>query len=427
MIDRLLQRIYPMALLCLLMGMIAENMARAAPEQYLVINVAPGDVNRTVFEEIGQLAEERTSGSLALGIGTIFSYLNQPMAKTEAQLHKFLSLSVQYNIPVVVQLDGEQWWGNRPDLWNWWDPTRPGYNPENRNNVEWSGWGPEYAIKIAWRNWGRQIRVLPPPNFMSQRYREACHDEMNILVPLILKWWQELPQEKKHLLIGIKVGWESAIGMGSFYYPNGNALLDQSEKEDPTTGTRASEIPGRGVTAIGYAAVTTARLANGGELQEDHLAEIVRLHLADLCALATTLGVPRAKLFTHSGGWKEDELLYDAARNQFSCPGWSFYRYASDPKRDKGVTRALGKSDAPYWAAVEWLLPGKHDAKDWQDAIETTLSDPKCRYMCIYNWRSIKDNQAAHDAIQRVMAHSGGKSITEMPNQELKATEKPAP
>ncbi|MFO7936729.1 MAG: hypothetical protein R6V06_03880 [Kiritimatiellia bacterium] len=330
-------------------------------------------------------------------------------------------------MPIVVQLDGEQWWGNRPDLWNWWDPKRPGYSPENRNNVEWSGWGPEHALKIAWRNWGRQIRVLPPPNFMSQRYRKACHEEMRILVPLILKWWQELPKGKKHLLIGIKLGWESAIGTNSFYYPNGNELLDQPEKADPVTGIKGSEIPGRGVAAIGYAAVTTAKLAKRGELQEAHLAEIVRRHLDDLCALAAELGVPREKLFTHVAGWKEGELLYGAAINPYACPGWSFYKHASDPKRNTGVQMALEKNDAPYWAAVEWLLVGKNDPNAWESAIEKTLSDLKCRYMCIFNWSDIKNNPAALAGIHRVLNQVENNPITEMPNQELKATGKPAP
>ena len=311
-------------------------------------------------------------------------------------------MAEHYDIPIVIQLDGEQWWGNRPDLWNWWDPARPGYDPQNRENVEWSQWGPEHAVKIAWRNWGRQIRVLPPPNFMSPSYRKACHDEMRVLVPLILQWWRELPKEKAHLLIGIKLGWESAIGVNSFYYPNGNALLDRPSKEDPKTGLKANQVPDRGVTAIGYAAVTTAGLARSGELQEAHLAEVVRRHLDDLCALAAELGVPREKLFTHVAGWKDEELLYDAGTNKYSCPGWSFYKYASDPTRDKGVQRALSRSDAPYWAAVEWLMRGK-DSKAWSNAIERTLSDPKCRYLCIYNWRGIKDNRAAIDAIQRIL------------------------
>ncbi|HSQ74974.1 MAG TPA: hypothetical protein VLT13_05430, partial [Bacteroidota bacterium] len=360
-------------------------------EQYLVLNIIPGERYDSAFAQIQQLPAKTSSGHLRLAIGAIFSYLHEPREQVQAQLLEFLSLSEKHNVPVVVQLDGEQWWEHRSDLWNWWDSTRPGYNPKNRWNVEWTGWGPEYAMKIAWRNWGRQIRVLPPPNFMSPPYRKACHDEMRMLVPLTLQWWQNLPEDKKSLFIGLKLGWESAIGVNSFYLPDGNALLEKPESSDPQFTLKGDQVPDRGVTAIGYAAITTAGIAESGTLQETHLVEIVRRHLDDICGLAAELGVPREKLFTHVGGWKEEELLYDTALNAYSCPGWSFYRHAIDPAQDKGVQRALKKSDAPFWAAVEWMLMETQDATAWREAIARTMSDPRCRYMCIYNWSGIRE------------------------------------
>lgn len=371
-------------------------------EQYVVVNI-PDQEFRSAFMGIERLEEKEGSSRVGLGIGGIFSYFNEPRSECEAHLREFLSLAEQYDIPIVVQLDGEQWWKVRPDLWNWWDPEQPGYNPRNRHNVEWTGWGPEHAVKIAWRNWGRQIRVLPPPNLMSTRYREACHDEMSYFIPLILEWWYRLPDNRKDLLIGIKLGWESSIGVNSFYYPNGNDLLNRPVTEDPMVELKADAVPDRGVVTIGYASVTTARLASGGELQEAHLAEVVRRHLEDLCALAAGLGMPREKLFTHVGGWKDEELLYESALNRYSCPGWSFYRYALDARKDKGVQKALTKNDAAYWAAVEWMLTTESTPDDWRNAIQRTLSIPKCRYICLYNWDGIRINQGARDAIQEVM------------------------
>jgi hypothetical protein len=392
-------RVFLRALLCSLPVFLVGSSVRAQ-QQYIVINIAPEEDLRDSFRQIQQMMTGRSSDRVGLGVGAIFSYFKQSRNQCKNDLTDFLALAERYEIPIVVQLDGEQWWGARPDLWNWWDPKHPGYDPENRVNVEWSGWGPEHAIRIAWRNWGKQMRVLPPPNFMSPRYRTACHDEMRILIPLILRWWKELPENKRHLLIGIKLGWESAIGVNSFYYPDGNTLLDLPEDKDPQAELKGDEIPGRGVTPIGYAAVMAAGLATEGVLREDHLAEIVKRHLNDLCGLAAELGVPRGRLFTHVGGWKEEELLYDAALNEYSCPGWSFYRHASDPTRDKGVQRVLRNSDAPYWAAVEWLLTGRNSMKSWDEAIRRTLSDSKCRYVCIYNWAGIKDDPAAIDAIR---------------------------
>jgi hypothetical protein len=233
---------------------------------------------------------------------------------------------------------------------------------------------------------------------MSPDYRKACHDEMRIMVPLVMDWYKKLPPEKKHLFIGIKLGWESAIGVNSFYYPNGNDLKGKPASNDPKTGLKANEVPGRGVKAIGYASVKTADIAHSGELLESDLAEVVARHLNDLCYLASRMKVPRDKLFTHVAGWKKEELLYDAALNKYSCPGFSFYSYAKDPADDKGAGRVIKKSDAPHWAAVEWLSGG--DKQAWKNAIDRTLADPKCRYMCIFNYRPVKDNKAAMEAIQ---------------------------
>src|SRR3546814_5483993 len=90
-----------------------------------------------------------------------------------ANLNKQLAQALQYEIPVLVQLDAVTLMDARPDLWNWWDPSRPGYDPANRENVEWTSWSPDDAVKLGWLNWGRQIRLNPMPNLMSPDYREA--------------------------------------------------------------------------------------------------------------------------------------------------------------------------------------------------------------------------------------------------------------
>jgi hypothetical protein len=44
-------------------------------------------------------------------------------------------------------------WATRPDLWNYNDPAKPGYNPENIRNVEWMNWkGTPHPHR--YRDWG---------------------------------------------------------------------------------------------------------------------------------------------------------------------------------------------------------------------------------------------------------------------------------
>ena len=372
----------------------------ARAEQFILFNIA-GTSGPEALRQIHHEFDPVGARGVKVGAGAIFSYLRQPRAQTVAELQAFLAEVRQTGTPVVIQLDGENWWEARPDLWNWWDPSRPGYSPGNRTNVEWTSWSAEGAIKIAWRNWGRQIRVLPPPNLMSPAYRSACHEEMRVLIPIILNWWQALPVGQKSLFVGIKLGWESSVGVNAWYYPDGNALLDQPAADDPTNGITAAHLPARGVTQIGYAAVKTGGIRGSGNLTADDLAEVVRRHLDDLCRLAAGLGVPREKLFTHTGGWQANEKLYQSGLNAFSCPGWSFYQFAADPRADQGVQTAWKKSNAPYWAAVEWFYQGPRETGPWHQALATTLATPGCHYLCIYNWEDVRNSpnilQAVHD------------------------------
>ena len=386
--------------LCALAAMWAHA-AIAEPEQFILFNLH-WPSRSDDFAQISREFKPVSGASVRVGASAIFSYLRQSREQSVAELRQFLRRAHETDIPVVVQLDGENWWNARPDLWNWWDTNQPGYSPNNRTNVEWTSWLPEDAIKIAWRNWGQQIRVLPPPNLMSPRYRAACHEEMRVLIPMVLEWWQALPPEKKHLLVGIKLGHESSIGANAWYYPDGNRLLDRPAGEDPTTGVKADELPARGVAQIGYAAVKTAGLRTQGPITEADLAEVTRRHLEDLCRLAAKLGVPRERLFTHAGGWKDNERLYQAALNEFSCPGWSFYNHAADPGKDAGAQQALKRSSAPYWAAVEWLYQGPQETDLWRQAITATLSLPRCRYLCIFNYEPLRDREAILKAVREV-------------------------
>ncbi|MDR2038327.1 MAG: hypothetical protein LBQ60_10440 [Bacteroidales bacterium] len=112
----------------------------------------------------------------------------------------------------------------------------------------------------------------------------------------------------------------------------------------------------------------------------------------------------------------DGELLYDAAVNEYSCPGWSFYAHARDPMKEPAVLRNLARSDAPYWGAVEWLMMDTTDPDAqtqyssasgkkaiWKLALENTLADQRARLMCIFNWEGIRDNEAAKSAIQDYM------------------------
>lgn len=345
----------------------------------------------TLQEVAKHFPEYDDDNEINVGVGCIFSYLRYDLKTVEESLRRFLAASEKTDIPVWIKLDGEQWWDARPDLWNWWDPSEPGYDPENAKNVEWTYWSPEHAIKIAWRDWGRQIRVLPPPNLMSPEYRAACHEAMERLVPIIGKWYDKLPKKKKGLFVGLNVGWESGIGTSSYYFPNGNDLLNQPEENDPPGDALViDDMLSRGQQQIGYAAVSSAGIRTSGDITENDLEEVIRRHLLDLSKTAVELGIPKEKLFTHVFGNSKGEKLYDAAVNEFSTPGWSEYWNSTDIMKNKGVLRNLHRPQVQQWGSVEWLLLYPvNDAHRWYTAIKRTINAPGLKMMCIYNWEIV--------------------------------------
>lgn len=396
------RRICTLAPLLLSLSPLAADTTR-----YIVFNRAPGQgmdqarpesLGRAAFDEVLTRFPNLPDNRVQTAVSHIFSVFRTPPETTVKALRAFLAAAESTSTPVVVQIDTEHWWEARPDLWNWWDAARPGYDPANRANVEWTGWSPDQAVKIAWRNWGRQLRVLPPPNLASPRYLEACRVEIRRLVPIVLEWESRLPEAKRNLLIGIKLGHETSIGANAYHYAAGNDLLAEPAQDDPLLPFAAEDVLTRGRAQIGYAAAMTSGIRTSGPLTESDLRDVCQRYLAALCREAARLGVPRQKLFAHGVGWKDGELLYDAPVNADACPGWSFYKHAADPAGDAGVRRNLARSDAPYWAACEYWLAA--DASAWRDALAKTFSDPRCRYICVFNWESLIAHPTIIDGIR---------------------------
>ena len=74
-----------------------------------------------------------------------------------------------------------------------------------------------------------------------------------------------------------------------------------------------------------------------------------------------------------------------------------------NPRGDETAMAALKRSDAPYWGAVEWLPMARRFAQDWEKAFRNTFSIECCRYLCVFHWQIIKDQQDATKAITAVL------------------------
>ena len=167
-----------------------------------------------------------------------------------------LALSLANDLPVSLSIDATQWWTARPDLWQWWDATAPGYNSTNRLNVEWTGWNAATdATSLSWRNWGSQFRMpTPPPNFASPAFRDAAAETMTPIAAAVRQWYEALPRDKKYLLAYVRCTQELWMGTNYYVYPNStlaNGSAAWPPSHDPKTGPAGS-------AQLGYAALCTS-------------------------------------------------------------------------------------------------------------------------------------------------------------------------
>ncbi|MBC7614970.1 MAG: hypothetical protein H7202_02775, partial [Pedobacter sp.] len=345
---------------------------------------------------------------LKVGISFIFDFLSADIDSVKESLDKFLKLSQETKVPILIHIDGANWWNARPDLWNWWDPSQPGYNPENKKNVEWTSWDESSAIKISWRNWGKQLRVLPAPNLASPAVVKAHLEGINQLIPRIIKWYNTLQANEKFLLGGVKLGHETSIGVNAYYYKDGNRYLEQMPNNsnlDPLDSYNIEAGFSGGLAQIGYAAVKTSGIKNKGRITKADMEQVVHKYLDTLCSVAFNLGLPKSIIFTHQGGtyspW-EKHLSFSSGSNNHSLPGYSLY--STNPSTAGDLTDILDTRIVPGWAAVEWWWPG-NSKREWVYNIQQTLQFKDCRFLAIFNWEnSLNKYPDGIEAIKEVVS-----------------------
>lgn len=204
-----------------------------------VLDVIPdAAVRRQVFtqgfEEVRVMVGAEQIGDRRLAVEIAVSLLDDTPERVETYLADLLFAARAARMPVLINLDAVNWWGGRPDLWNFFDPQKPGYDPTSVDNVEWTAPTPDAATRVFWRNWGAQIRVETPiPNYGGPRYRAAIHDVLGRLTPHIRGFIDGLAPDERYFYAGTIVGTELAVGVNHYHYPNGNSVLGAPVECDP--------------------------------------------------------------------------------------------------------------------------------------------------------------------------------------------------
>jgi len=365
------------------------------PQKFVFIQ--SGDTEN-LFKKISEKFGPSTYDKVGVGCCVQYCLLERNMSQFISELKNHLYGAKTYEIPILIEFEPYLFGDGVPELLNWWDTSKG--KDSNRDNVEWTSWSNQDAVKCGWLNWGSQCRIPPMPNLFSKEYQTVLEDRVDQMMKVICAWYEDLPADKKYLLVGIKVTGELAIGVNNWYYPNGNYYLEtygSDTSHDPTYGINMYTKPSRGVQTIGFASLKSAGIKSSGQITGDDIATLEYRYAKYMSELIAKYGFPREMLFAHAGGVGND---LKSCINSTACPGWSFY--GNDATNPAGFTDAmqyLAKSDAPYFGVCEWALDSKK-AQDWYNAITNCFAIDRCRFVSAFC--DVLGNQAAIDGIKKV-------------------------
>ena len=267
-----------------------------------------------------------------------------------------VEIALRHDVAVYITVENLEW-ENRPDLWNFNDQDRPGYDPDNARNVEWMDWdGTPHPHR--YRDWGRPEQMPPVICYNSPDVRrEVTRLAEQVIGPAIAAGLKKLAEaDKPHLFAGVTVGAEPAL-------PN-YAVID---KVNPRIAERMDRdgVPRR---RLGYNALTNLGYDKDNP-PEDFAAALAKVNQDYISLWARHLakgGVPPDKMYSHvaagagvvgSPGVEFTNAPISIAFAESCRPGWTTYP-VGPLQHDFGILyEALAAHENPPWASTE-ATPG---------------------------------------------------------------------
>ncbi|MHC4692627.1 MAG: hypothetical protein ACYS67_07785 [Planctomycetota bacterium] len=261
-------------------------------------------------------------------------------------------VALHNDVAVHLTVESHEW-NNRPDLWNYGDKDKPGYNPKNKTNVEWVDWeGTPHPHR--YRDWGIAERMAPVICYNSPTVlREVSRLIGEVVAPPIKAGLERLSREgKDHLFSGLTVGAEPAL-------PN----YENIDRHNPRIA-RMMDQDGSPKVRLGYNALTNNGYSKSNPPRDfpRALAKVNQDYTTYWCRKLAQAGIPTEKMYTHvaagagvigSPGVEFTNAPIEIAFNDFSRPGWTTYPIGPLQPDFEHLYKALAEHGNPYWASTE--------------------------------------------------------------------------
>jgi len=359
----------------------------AAPAQYLVIHpfdqgfqdpTYPGnDTGNYAPQMVDQLGRGTEARRLAFATH-LYTFIESDTAAA-AKLDTAFQQAEALDLPLLIHVDNEWFSDSRSDLWNWFDPTYPGYNPANRDNVEWSDWNT--PSQVFYLNWGQATKLRPRLCFESPRVRDEVSRRAQLIVGKVSQWRSRLAGlNKAYLLIGVDAGWETGVF---------NLTVPDWVPADGRLNLGFCTLAKRGFSATNPPANPELELQNA-----------VRDYAAFEAKPYSDAGIAA---YSHIAGYRDATVHQrsplSTAINPYSLPGLSLYPGTYDPASVQALVN--GRT----WALVE-APPGPE--------VASFMQQPNLKVAVIYSWSAnVKPDNAgggpgAVELVRSILYSGGG-------------------
>jgi|SRR5450432_1391780 len=277
---------------------------------------------------------------------------NTGSGQNNASIDEFIKQAFEVakkrNMAVYFTLDSN--YGTPPNISNWYDPSGPGYDPDNKNNVEWTDWeGTPTKARYSLQGSGAK---LPPvmcynsPKILS----ESAYLASKIVAPAILRGIDNLKSSgKEHLFAGITISMELSLDDYSVIDKLDNNLANMMEKDGAVKGR------------LGYCALTNLGYSKSTPPADyaDALAKVNQAYAAYWAEQLVKAGISKDKLYGHVAAGAEGAVLQYTnapiwtAFNDYSRPGWTTYMVGPIAYNLDPLYEALADYGNPHWASTE--------------------------------------------------------------------------
>jgi hypothetical protein len=268
------------------------------------------------------------------------------------------------NTAVFFVVDDHNGWDERSDLWNWYDPAKRGYNPQNSRNVEW----------YNWEGLANRRRYISPEGRPSQS-PHICYNSPTIqqeigrlvsqvIGPALREEIDKLRQQgRDYLFAGIMIGAETGIDDYSIVAKAGQIQRPANPEQAQmlTMLRQAATLMDEDRAPrdrLGYCALTNAGYSRANPPADINraLADINRWYIAAWGKYFADAGLPCSRIYTHvaaSPPQDGNNAPIDIVFNPYSRPGWTTYPLGTLANGFRPLYAELSRHGNPAWGGVE--------------------------------------------------------------------------